>query len=334
MTVGTEKLWFETETAALVDLEHAHRTAQRCPVCLGGARPSRIRQAELPLGTQVHVDRSLGPEEIVVGAPWHVPFGSKVPAKADLRRELCSAVRQLEAGHGTVLAGEFAGRRPANADIENLLIYNINADGSAFAAASRHGIRFELDPDPPGRDVVEYRYRLAAAGAPWRHWQDEGDVASWTHAEVVGGLRTERRADVVWWTVRRALRATGECAQEPYAVRVTLAAPAGHQSAARADQADLRRRDLGAARTRAHCRPGAFLDVSGSNPRSARGRRSRATHDPGHRTARAHACRARGRERVRRSVGARRPPLCGGRADRRRIRRPALVDRGPGEPCP
>jgi hypothetical protein len=228
MTVGSGKLWFETDTAAMLALSSANRRPKRCPVCLGELPTQRPMPEPPPL----RADPESPTSEVVLRARWHIPYGSKDAAKRGVRRRLCDSIRQLEGAPGMVLAGEFAGRRPANADAENLLIYNINEDGAAFSAASRHGIRFELDPCPPSDDLVEYRYRLEHAGASWRHWSEAGDVAHWLPTELVGGLRTKRKADAVWWTVRHSLAATGSCEAEPYAVRVTLGMPVGRSAAA------------------------------------------------------------------------------------------------------
>lgn len=140
MTVGSGKLWFETDAAAVLALTAANRQPKRCPACSGAVPAQHLTRD----GSTVRPDPGpLG--EIVARAPWHIPFGSKDPAKRDFRRRLCGSIRRLEGGPGIVLAGEFAGKRPPNADVENLLIYNINEDGAAFSAASRYGVRFELD---------------------------------------------------------------------------------------------------------------------------------------------------------------------------------------------
>ncbi len=85
----------------------------------------------------------------------------------EARAALRSPVRSLAAGSGQILDASYAGHKPANTDVENLVLYNIDAAaGGCFAPAARYGVRFELGAgprrDPPsGRArACSYRYRL------------------------------------------------------------------------------------------------------------------------------------------------------------------------------
>jgi hypothetical protein len=89
-----------------------------------------------------------------LGEAWlwadrYIPLGQVTPAMRQARAALRSAVRSLSAGAGEILDASYAGRKPANMDVENLVLYNIDATaGGCFAPDTRHGVRFELAAGP------------------------------------------------------------------------------------------------------------------------------------------------------------------------------------------
>jgi len=111
----------------------------------------------------------------VATTPHRVTFGpfkgsSAHAVRADLRKLLAS----LRPTEGETLHAVFGGAIPPNSDVENQLIYNV-FDGASTVALSR-GVRFELD-DADAPAGAEYRYAVAPAGAPFKHWRESQDAA-------------------------------------------------------------------------------------------------------------------------------------------------------------
>jgi hypothetical protein len=85
-----------------------------------------------------------GARSVEASSQTYVPFEPKTPAARELRHQLRQQLRRLAAGRGEVLHAVFRGDLPARADVEDLLRYNVDMEGSCFVAASGHGLRFEL----------------------------------------------------------------------------------------------------------------------------------------------------------------------------------------------
>jgi hypothetical protein len=169
-------------------------------------------------------------------ADRYIPFDRLAPPMREARAALRSAVRTLSAGAGEILDASYAGRKPANMDLENLVLYNIDATaGGCFAPAARHGVRFELAAgprrDPPsGRArACSYRYRLIPPASELSCWRLTRLLARFTDARL-GAFPASRRLEQAWLAIHRADAQTAEAgagARVPFAVFLTLAGPRG-----------------------------------------------------------------------------------------------------------
>jgi hypothetical protein len=97
-----------------------------------------------------------------------------------------------------VLHATFFGPKHPNADVENLVLYNIDS----FKAYGRNGIRFEHGGAVPSApDGAEYRfcyrYALAPRSGGFTHWRQGRTLASfdWTDLGAFGG---EKKLAQVW----------------------------------------------------------------------------------------------------------------------------------------
>jgi hypothetical protein len=163
----------------------------------------------------------------------YIPFERLSPAQAAARGELRQRLRALAAGPGEILHAAYAGFKPANMDVENLLLYNIDAGGSCFAASTRQGVRFELaDPapgqrPPHGESSCSYTYRLGPASVEPSYWRRTRRIAAFADAEL-GQFQAAHRLAQAWLAVRRRKADTdgGIRPDEPFAVFLSLEAPA------------------------------------------------------------------------------------------------------------
>lgn len=184
----------------------------------------------------------LGPlGEVWLWADRYVAFDQLTPAMRDARAALRSAVRSLAAGAGEILDASYAGHKPANTDVENLVLYNIDAAaGGCFAPAARHGVRFELAArprrDPPsGRArACSYRYRLVSPASEFSYWRPTRRLARFTSARL-GAFPASKRLEQAWLAIHRAeaeTAGTGAGAGRPFALFLTLDCPRGTTVAA------------------------------------------------------------------------------------------------------
>ena len=179
--------------------------------------------------------------EVWLWADRYVAFDQLTPAMRDARAALRSAVRSLAAGAGEILDASYAGHKPANMDVENLVLYNIDAAaGGCFAPAVRHGVRFELEAgprrDPPsGRArACSYRYRLVSPASEFSYWRPARRLARFTDARL-GAFPASRRLEQAWLAIHRAeaeTAGTGAGAGRPFALFLTLDCPRGTTVAA------------------------------------------------------------------------------------------------------
>lgn len=138
------------------------------------------------------------------------------------------------AGPGEILHATYAGFKPANMDVENLLLYNIDTGGSCFAPSTRHGVRFELaDPIPPqppayGERTCSYWYRLVPAGTEPAHWLRTRRIATFSAAKL-GQFHAAQRLAQAWLAVRlcEAEIDSDITPDEPFAVFLRLEVPGG-----------------------------------------------------------------------------------------------------------
>jgi hypothetical protein len=185
-------------------------------------------------GWEIDGPGSLG--EVWLWADRYIPYDQLTPAMRDARAALRSAVRSLAPGSGEILDASYAGHKPANMDVENLVLYNIDAAaGGCFAPAARHGVRFELAAaprrsPPSGRaQACSYRYRLVSPTSEFSYWRPTRRLARFTDA-TLGAFPASRRLEQAWLAIHRAEAetvGTGAGAGRPFAVFLTLDFPRG-----------------------------------------------------------------------------------------------------------
>jgi len=161
----------------------------------------------------------------------YILFDRLTPCQRDAREALRLAVRSLSAGAGEILEASYAGFKPANMDVENLVLYNIDASvGGCFAPGVRKGARFELAAgprrDPPSGEqfTCSYRYRLMGPASELSYWRPIGRLASFSDAGP-GKFPASRRLEQAWLAIHRAnaeVSATRAAAGAPFAVFLTL----------------------------------------------------------------------------------------------------------------
>ena len=179
--------------------------------------------------------------EVWLWADRYIPFDQPTPAMRDSRAALRSAVRSLAAGPGQILDASYAGHKPASMDVENLVLYNIDAAaGGCFAPAARRGVRLELAAgprrDPPsGRArACSYRYRLINPASEFSYWRPISWLARFTDARL-GAFPASTRLEQAWLAIHRAEAETagiGVWTGRPFALFLTLDCPLGTTVAA------------------------------------------------------------------------------------------------------
>ena len=164
----------------------------------------------------------------------YIPFERLTPGQHAARNALRLRVRSLAAATGEILHASYAGFKPANMDVENLVLYNIDATaGGCFRSAVRHGVRFEMavgprrDP-PSGRDLAcSYQYRLISPGSNLSHWRPVRRLADFTGADL-GRFPPARRLEQVWLAIHHTETQTTGQPTAPatmFAVFLTLGYP-------------------------------------------------------------------------------------------------------------
>lgn len=149
-------------------------------------RPDRGRTDEREVAVSLvgEQDRATG---FSVDASDYVPFERLSPRQEHVRATVRHRLARLVARDGEILHASFTGHKPTRADVENLLLYNIDFGGRSFTAAAAHGLRFELG-QPPHRDREDnsyhYAYPLVPRESPFEHWRDVRELARWDHIEL------------------------------------------------------------------------------------------------------------------------------------------------------
>ncbi|OBH73123.1 hypothetical protein [Mycobacterium mantenii] len=131
-----------------------------------------------------------------------------------------------------VLHATFFGDKLPNADVENLVLYNIGS----FAVAGRNGTRFELGAAVPAApDGAEYRfgyrYALAPQSGAFADWQQGRTLASFDWTDL-GAFADDVKLAQVWLALRgRQVEVDGSprAPETPFAVKVQVRPPRGSQ---------------------------------------------------------------------------------------------------------
>jgi hypothetical protein len=163
----------------------------------------------------------------------YLPYDGLTPELRELRVQLRAQLRRLTLARGEVLHAVFAGAKAPGSDVENVLLYNVDDSGGAFAAA-RDGLRFELATPPlrrPPEDVVAsatYLYHpMPPTGKPFVQWRPGRALASFEAVDL-GAFPAAKRLEQIWLAIHRHGQvATDEqpFGPAPFGVRLTISAP-------------------------------------------------------------------------------------------------------------
>lgn len=128
-----------------------------------------------------------------------------------------------------MLHASFFGAKHPRADIENLLLYNIDS----FKDSGRNGIRFEHGVRPTSGHVdyrFGYRYALAPRSGTFDHWQRGRTLASFDRIDL-GTFAGEKKLAQVWLALWRGEVQILESAEPGtnFGVRVQVQPPAGRE---------------------------------------------------------------------------------------------------------
>lgn len=181
------------------------------------------------------------PPDSAAVAAWaddYIRFEHRPPWQEQLRDEIRSRCRQLEPSAGQVLHATFFGTKHPDADVENLVLYNIDS----FRVAGGNGLRFEHGaavPQAPGGAEYRfgYRYSLAPRSGTFTDWQTGRTLASFDWTQL-GSFSGEKKLEPVWLALARgqAKAATMARAPEtPFAVKLQLRPPHGRRMRVNSD---------------------------------------------------------------------------------------------------
>lgn len=152
--------------------EQAHLLPSACRSChrVRPARPTaavrRHVRAPLPEGLARAEGPTLQCRAVQAWADDYLRYGAARPPCNTISATTAHAAPEAEASAGPILHATFVGDKPDDSDVENLLLYNIDA----FKTAGANGIRFEQGTNvPPASDGADYpfyyRYELQPASA-------------------------------------------------------------------------------------------------------------------------------------------------------------------------
>jgi len=205
--------------------------AERCGTCRplrdaacgqqpGPTEPAASAQADgiaspgTPAGQEWEID---GPgddqRQVWLWDTRYIPYERLTPGQHAARDALRLRVRSLAATTGQILHASYAGFKPANMDVENLVLYNIDATGGGcFRSAVRHL-------------ACSYQYRLISPGSNLSHWRPVRRLADFTGADL-GRFPSARRLEQVWLAIHHAEAQTaGQPTATTFAVFLTLSHP-------------------------------------------------------------------------------------------------------------
>ena len=249
MTVN-ERKWFFTSWSDAEALLAAHRPGgwTACPQCLGsgGAARPTARPAshghpaavdEPPVSDQAEIRGPNGGRRVVEAwSDVYVQYPPTSKSQAELRIGLSRRVGMLVAEDNEVLHAVFSGPKHPQADVENLLTYNIDDTGRCFESAARNGVRFEHAASTPGVSpsglacTYSYRYTLQPTDASFQNWRPIRTLVEFDRLQVAAAASGPRLTDV-WLALKRSSvvpspggDGTTDC---PFAVMVHVTPPAG-----------------------------------------------------------------------------------------------------------
>jgi hypothetical protein len=165
----------------------------------------------------------------------YIPFERLTPAQLAARDELRRRLRALLPAAAEILHASYSGLKPANADIENLLLYNVDMGGACFLPSAANGIRFELATPsrrypPSGRKYAcSYEYRLIHPSSEFAFLRRARRLATFSDA-TLGAFGPAKRLEQTWLAVRDAHADIADEAATPttpFAMSLTLRTPHG-----------------------------------------------------------------------------------------------------------
>ena len=212
------------------------RPASPAPADAAAARPGTMA------ARQWEID---GPEDeqrrVRLWSTRYIPFDHLNPDQHAARAALRLKVRSVAATADEILHASFAGSKPANMDMENLVLYNIDAAArGCFQPSTRNGVRFEKAADlhgdlPSGRPFdCSYQYQLISPDSDLSHWRPVRQLVSFTGADL-GLFPSGKRLEQVWLAIHRAKAETVGQPVAPtasFAIFLTLSHPGGKSAGA------------------------------------------------------------------------------------------------------
>ncbi|WP_082702937.1 SIMPL domain-containing protein [Mycobacterium sp. IS-1496] len=208
---------------------------QRCGTCFPGgsaAQPVSPEGTEPPMTAPTPEIRHgiRGPRGSGVVEAWaddYIKFGNLPEWQRRLRGEIRTHCGELDPSADQVLHATFFGPKHPRADIENLLLYNIDT----FRIAGANGIRFEhgsglLPATDDQQYQFGYRYALAPRSGTFEHWQRGRTLASFGWIDL-GDSADETKLAPVWLALSRGeTRALEPIAPDaPFALRLEISPP-------------------------------------------------------------------------------------------------------------
>lgn len=161
---------------------------------------------------------------VEVWADDYIRFERRPAWQEQLRTEIRKGCDSLQPTPQQILHATFFGPKRTNADVENLVLYNI---GPSFRLPGRNGIRFEHGAAvPAGPNGVEYafgyRYELASSSAAFTHWQSGRTLASFDWIDF-DPASTSKLAHVWLALARSRAQGRSEAIEQAYAVDAPFA---------------------------------------------------------------------------------------------------------------
>ena len=211
---------------------HVRQLIQPCGTCHPNRRAAKPTStvASAVSGRRYEI-RGPSPGSAIVEA-WadaYIPFDPSPDWQKALSAEIKTRCKQLEPSTGQVLHATFYGDKRPNADIENILLYNID---SSFSVAGRNGIRFEHGAAAPlapadGEYPFCYRYALAPRSGSFADWQQRRTLASFDWTDL-GVFARDKIPAQVWLALARGhaeVIKLSRAPDAPFAVKVEIRPP-------------------------------------------------------------------------------------------------------------
>lgn len=172
-----------------------------------------------------------GSSVVTAWADDYLPFSPKAELKKAMRKAITTGCKALDPSPDDVLHATFYGDKPTRADIENLILYNLDY---TFTQPGRNGIRFEHGlgvPAAPNGQLYRfgYRYEFAPRGAGFTDWVQGRTVATFDWADLDDFSEKTLPAHV-WLALTRqrdSLPRSPLPANTPFAVKIDMRRPPG-----------------------------------------------------------------------------------------------------------